>query len=203
MDIISHRGFWIDRTEANTHKAFERAIHNGYGIETDFRDSLGKIVIAHDMAQQADESFCRFLDLVEHTALPLALNIKSDGLASIMGSALKERKLKNWFMFDMSIPDMRAHLAAGNRVFSRLSEVETDIPWPDNIQGIWLDAFEREWFDEATIASLLEKYAVCVVSPELHGRANNACWSMLRPLASHPNLSLCTDLPADAERFFQ
>jgi hypothetical protein len=28
--------------------AFERALQNGFGIETDFRDHNGKVVISHD-----------------------------------------------------------------------------------------------------------------------------------------------------------
>lgn len=203
MEIISHRGFWIDRAEANTYAAFERAVNSGYGIETDFRDCLGKVVIAHDMPTTADDSFERFLDLVGGTQLPLALNIKADGLASVIGTEMRKCQNKNWFVFDMSIPDMRSYLSGGSRVFTRLSEVETDIPWADRIQGIWLDAFDHMWFNETILASLLDNYAVCVVSPELHGRDKRECWALLRNFAAHPRISLCTDFPADAERFFQ
>ena len=44
MKIIAHRGFWIKDSEKNTVKAFERALENGFGIETDLRDYNQKIV---------------------------------------------------------------------------------------------------------------------------------------------------------------
>ncbi|MDR1148515.1 MAG: hypothetical protein LBK66_07780 [Spirochaetaceae bacterium] len=50
MNIIGHRGFWITESEQNTEAAFRRALENGFGIETDFRDCGGNLVISHDPA---------------------------------------------------------------------------------------------------------------------------------------------------------
>ena len=44
---------------------------------------------------------------------------------------------------------------------------------------------------------------VCVVSSELHGRDPTAAWQVLRPLAGHPNLMLCTDVPEKAQAYFK
>ena len=35
MNIIAHRGYWKVSSEMNTRVAFERALINGFGIETD------------------------------------------------------------------------------------------------------------------------------------------------------------------------
>jgi glycerophosphoryl diester phosphodiesterase len=49
MKIIAHRGMWFNKHEQNTLVAFERALENGFGIETDFRDFNGSLVISHDL----------------------------------------------------------------------------------------------------------------------------------------------------------
>lgn len=52
IKIIAHRGMWFQQDEKNTFPAFERALQNGFGIETDFRDCNGELVISHDPASQ-------------------------------------------------------------------------------------------------------------------------------------------------------
>jgi glycerophosphoryl diester phosphodiesterase len=61
MRIIAHRGFWKMKSEQNTMAAFQRAIENGFGIETDFRYHAGNLVISHDLPRDkvltADDLF--------------------------------------------------------------------------------------------------------------------------------------------------
>ena len=49
MEIIAHRGFWKSIEEKNTFDALEKAIKEGYGFETDFRDCGGQILISHNL----------------------------------------------------------------------------------------------------------------------------------------------------------
>src|SRR6185503_18346634 len=88
---ISHRGFWLAPEEKNSEAAFRRSLEKGFGTETDLRDRLGDVVIAHDMAGADNISFDRFLQLYrEYPGDPvLALNIKSDGLQDVVGSYLR------------------------------------------------------------------------------------------------------------------
>lgn len=51
MFIIAHRGLWKHPAERNTLTAFENAFKTGFGIETDIRDCLGKIVISHGLSE--------------------------------------------------------------------------------------------------------------------------------------------------------
>ena len=46
--IIAHRGTWLKLEEMNAFGAFERALEYGFGIEVDFRDRDGHLVISHD-----------------------------------------------------------------------------------------------------------------------------------------------------------
>ncbi|MDA9287275.1 hypothetical protein N9P72_00075 [Amylibacter sp.] len=204
MIIISHRGYWKCADEKNTEIAFSRSFELGFGTETDVRDCIGKLVISHDMPDGSEIKFEDFLSLVGSEDRLLAMNIKSDGLAICLKNAMKNYNPKNWFVFDMSIPDMRAHISVGNPVFARMSEVEMQIPWLDLVEGIWLDSFDDEWFDVGLIRDLIERgKRVCIVSSELHGRCYSTLWQNLLPLSGYDSLILCTDLPELARKFFK
>lgn len=208
MEIIAHRGFWISAEEKNTQTAFLRALENGFGIETDLRDFDGTLVISHDMANAQCLSVDDFLKMVSKTnpSVSLALNIKADGLCQPL-KALLARYTANSFVFDMSIPDTLGYLRLGFTTYLRQSEYECEPAFYDKAAGIWLDCFERDWFDHATIMRHIDAgKKVCVVSPELHKRDYQAVWQMLRALIEEQpvgnRLALCTDFPQDAQRFF-
>lgn len=204
MIVISHRGLWTVPAEKNTKGAFRRSFDAGFGTETDVRDAVGELVISHDMPVGGEMRFDEFVGLSHAAELPLAVNIKSDGLAGRLHEAAARHRLRDWFVFDMSIPDMRDHLRAGNPVFTRMSEVEREPAWLDESQGVWLDAFTTDWFDAAVIEGLLARdKRVCVVSPELHGRTPDAVWSVLQRFRSESRVILCTDCPDRARDYFE
>ena len=204
MKIISHRGFWHTPSEKNTETAFCRSFELGFGTETDVRDSMGELVISHDTPRGGEMSLIDLLSLLGGNEHLLAINIKSDGLAKLLSESMTEYNRANWFVFDMSVPDMRDHFAAGNPVFARMSEVEQEPAWFDRIEGVWLDSFENEWFDSTFISSLIHKgKRVCVVSSELHGRDYSILWSKLLPLSTEDQLILCTDFPGKAKEYFE
>lgn len=204
MKILSHRGYWIDAHEKNADIAFHRSFDSGFGTETDVRDLGGKLVISHDMPVGYPLELSDFLEMLRGRNLPLAINIKADGLAQSLKKTMENYNVSDWFVFDMSIPDMRNYLNAGVPVFARMSEVERTPAWLEQSAGIWLDAFNSTWYSTQFIESLLEKgKRVCVVSPELHGRKHETLWFELLKLHSHESLMLCTDYPAEAKKYFQ
>lgn len=207
MKIISHRGHWLAPHEKNTGAAFARSFSAGFGTETDVRDQAGELVISHDPPVGDCLTLPCFLDdFVSYAGalgMPLAVNVKADGLAVLLRDAFVRHPGLDWFVFDMSVPDTRQQLRAGNPVFVRLSDHEPSPPWLDVAAGVWLDAFDTDWYDAATVQSLLERgLRVCVVSAELQGREPSPLWHVLRPLARHDGLILCTDRPQDAAAFF-
>lgn len=202
MVVISHRGYWKTPTEKNLPVAFERSFSLGFGTETDVRDHLGHLVISHDPPTGSPQTFDDFLHTARKHCVPLALNVKADGLAEKIRAAMADYPAL-WFVFDMSVPDMRHHLAAGSPVYARISEVERNPPWIDRCAGVWLDAFEGEWYDVENVKEFLDAgLRVCIVSPELHGRTHEEAWARLRPLHGDPRVMLCTDLPEHAKAFF-
>ena len=203
MNVLSHRGYWKTAAEKNSLEAFARSFDLGFGTETDVRDCRGELLISHDMPSGGEVTLRQFASLTAGRVLPLAMNIKADGLAESLKAEMEAAQVPDWFVFDMAVPDMRAHIRCGNPVFTRLSEVEREPVWLNHAQGVWLDGFDGVWFEAEMIHSLLRQgKRVCVVSQELHGRDPSSLWAMLLPLAAEERLMLCTDLPEDAQAKF-
>lgn len=216
MRILAHRGWWTTPGEKNARSAFERAFSAGYGIETDIRDCDGQLVVCHDLpAYTADRDlqmrFSDFLDL--YTSFParpmLALNVKSDGLAANLQAVLTDRRINEYFVFDMSVPDTLAYLHAGMPVFTRRSEFETGSVLDDRADGLWLDAFESSHVSGEAITSHVKAgTTVAIVSPELHKRPHLVAWHEWRecwlklPKTDRDKTMLCTDHPDEAAAFF-
>jgi hypothetical protein len=208
MQIISHRGYWKIPAEKNSRAAFERSFSLGFGTETDFRDRDGELVVSHDPAAHGAIPAADVFQLLvrANPALPLAINIKADGLQKLLRTALAEAGIQNYFLFDMSVPDAVQSLKAGLRVYTRHSDVEPAPVLYAESAGVWMDAFhDHGWLTSAAIGDHLARgKAVCVVSPELHGRPQLDFWRTLAqsPVVRSPHLTLCTDLPEDAQAFF-
>jgi len=205
VNILSHRGYWREAGEKNAAVAFERSFRMGVGTEANVRDHCGELVISHDPPLGSEMPLAKFLDILEGRRLPLAINIKADGLAKQLQAIMAERGIVDWFTFDMSPPEMSFQLRLGLPVYTRVSEFEQTPVHYDKAVGVWLDAFETDWHSEPTIAGFLnDGKQVCVVSPELHGRKKDHVWEILRgpSLRDHPRLSLCTDLPEEARLYF-
>ncbi|HVH82360.1 MAG TPA: hypothetical protein VM782_23395 [Stellaceae bacterium] len=170
------------------------------------RDRSGTLVISHDMPDGREITLSALIDLLAARDLPLAMNIKADGLARPLQARLQAAGLSQWFTFDMSVPEMIVQLRLGLPVFTRASEFEQPPACYNNAIGVWLDAFEGLWYTPQVIESFLrDGKRVCIVSPELHGRDYGSLWSLLRSshLSSAPDLMLCTDLPEQAIDYFR
>jgi hypothetical protein len=205
MKILSHRGMWTNHNEKNSIEAFRKAFSFGFGVETDIRDFNKELVISHDMPTSESLLFSTFLEIyLEYDkGLTLALNIKSDGLQSLILQMLKNYDVENYFVFDMSIPDTLLYRQKSIKFLSRVSEIEPIDSLIEGASGIWLDAFNSEWYSLDLIETLLAKnLEVCIVSAELHGRAYNQLWSKILSFSNNQKFSLCTDYPEQARQFF-
>jgi hypothetical protein len=208
MQILSHRGFWQENSEKNQAIAFHRSFSLGYGTETDLRDLAGEIVISHDPPLGGEITLESFFQLYcEHDDnLTLALNIKSDGLQAELKSLIKKYSIKNYFVFDMSVPDARQWLNFGVRFFTRQSEFETIPYFQQQAAGVWLDCFLSDWICEKVIDKYLQQnMQVCIVSPDLHKREYHNFWKYLQTInvINNDNLMICTDHPEEASTFFK
>jgi glycerophosphoryl diester phosphodiesterase len=210
MKIIAHRGYWIEEAEKNSEVAFRRALISGFGIETDIRDMNGGLVISHDIAKPDCMNFSYFMQMVAkyNPQAKLALNIKSDGLHSLV--KLQTADANDFFVFDMSVPDTLGYLKCNIPFMTRYSEYE---PAPSLFKesiGVWVDNFTTADLDLKVVRQFLSVgKEVCLVSPELHKFEYQPFWKKLKIFLSElstddrANVSLCTDYPLDAMEFFK
>ncbi len=206
--IIAHRGYWKTKIEQNSIVALTNAAIQYDGFETDIRDFNEQLVVSHNIADKE----CTRLDCLlgkimsSKTDTIMALNIKSDGLISILKDILKKYNIENYFAFDMSIPQQIEYLNAGLNVFARQSEFETNPTLYDKVQGIWMDGFcEDEWITQELIHEHIKNgKKVCVVSSELHNRKSfKSLWQRIKSCSiEKDDIYICTDYPDEAKEFF-
>lgn len=206
MQIISHRGLWYDFAKENNKKiAFERSFDKGFGTETDLRDVCGKIIISHNMPVGNEITFTELLDIMNGRNLPLALNIKADGMVDEIRQILDYYNHTNYFTFDMSIPDMVVQMSKNICVYTGCSDILNPPVLLEKAQGIWLDSFYSEWFEEKNVTDFLYKgKKVCIVSADLHKREVSEQWNKIKKFSclNNDNLMLCTNEPEQAINFF-
>lgn len=212
MKIISHRGFWNNEIQKNSKESFINSFTQDFGTETDIRDLNGRLVISHDLPIEKDLEldFDAFLKLYKDfsnpdKALPLALNIKADGLQDLLINSLQKFKVENYFLFDMSIPDQLQFIKRNCKVFTRQSEYENIPALYDNAIGVWLDAFEGLWYNGEIINKhLMNEKLICIVSSDLHKRDYLEQWKFIKENLFHcnENIILCTDFPIEAKKYF-
>lgn len=206
MQILSHRGYWQKESEKNQPIAFERSFKLGFGTETDFRVFNGELVISHDIADDTAISAREFFEIYckYDKSLPLALNIKADGLQIKLKNLIVEFCIENYFVFDMSVPDALQYIKHELNVFTRKSEYETMPSFLKESDGIWFDEFKSHWITEEEIANpLSDGKKVCIVSPDLHKREYLKEWKDYKKFKDNTqNLMICTDFPEQAQAFF-
>lgn len=208
MIFLSHRGLWKTKTEQNTLSAFLTSFEKGFGCEIDIRPQNGQLVISHDVPTQLcltlEELFETYQKL--QCNLPIAINIKADGLQTLLQKLIEKYSITNYFAFDMSVADTLGYRKHQLKFFTRQSEYEAIPPLYEDAQGVWLDCFEGDWWKPEDVEPHLQQGKfVALVSPELHQREYHAAWENWRHIEQEFNtdkLMLCTDYPEKAQEFF-
>ena len=135
----------------------------------------------------------------------MAINIKSDGLQDYVKVLLDKYNIKNYFVFDMSVPDHYVYVKKGLVSYTRHSEIELHPNLYKESEGVWMDQFISDWISSDSIIKHIDAgKKVCIVSPELHGRNKENAWSVYKKLPKFylDKIQLCTDFPGEADRFF-
>lgn len=208
MIVLSHRGYWKVVNEKNQLVAFERSFNLGFGTETDIRDYKGELIISHDIADNNCVSAKELFSIYNKydKSLPLALNVKADGLQIKLKELLEQYNIINYFVFDMSVPDGLVYLKQNIKTFTRESEYEKIPSFYDDAYGVWLDEFQRHWINKEVIAEHSKNNKqICIVSPDLHKRDYKNEWQHYKEIEKElgiNNLMICTDFPEEAKEFF-
>lgn len=235
IKIIDHRGRWCtsftqikDISLQNTYTGFLRSFEQGRGVEFDVRDFKGELIISHDIPEgkelTLDEFFQLYLQFKSKVGL-LAINIKADGLQDKIKKLLELYDIENYFLFDMSIPEVIKYSKQNLKFCIRHSEHEKDpksfSPYLyEKAFGIWMDQFSLCPTGTWVTAEIIKEHLDCfkkiiIVSPELHFWGRNKIykniWKQYKNIFevlskcnyNLSNISLCTDLPTDATVFFK
>ncbi len=209
--LLAHRGYWRDPKKRNSNEALREALKLGYGLETDLRvNNYGQLIISHDPFIENSEKPVTFESLVSfykdiESKGALALNIKCDGIHSLIKTILKHYKIDNYFLFDMSIPDLIAGISSGLEQFARASIYEDPESLEDICNGLWIDCFDNEYPKATDIKDLAKSWQkMALVSPELHGHNHLDFWREIKVLnqSEDYDLYLCTDFPDQAAAYF-
>lgn len=198
--IYAHRGFWLSKEEQNSKAAIDRAKNLGFGVELDFRSRGGELVISHDPV--LSDNFVLASE-VEFENIPIACNIKEDGLADLLSEFVIDSRNSNSFLFDGSVPEMLKIREKGIPHAMRVSELEQVLLWKSEF--VWVDSFYSDWWlDSDFVMSIEEKSFLIFVSPELHGRNYFQSWRYLKMLHEVHGLcfGICTDYPLECRNLF-
>lgn len=208
MEILAHRGLWKTQEDRNTINSIYLALDKGFGIETDIRDFNGKLVISHNIADElcpsVEEVFKIYSD--KGYKSQLALNVKADGIQDILKPLLEKYHISNYFLFDMSIPELVVYEREKFNYYTRQSDIENVGVMYKHANGVWLDSFyDEHWITSDIIENhLAHNKQICIVSPELHGYTYEETWKMMKENKYYKSdlVSLCTDKPDLARSYF-
>lgn len=208
VKILAHRGYWNKEISKNSSTALKQAIDHGYGFESDIRDYAGKLVISHNPANENNQDAAEIFHWLaeQQDRFCFAINIKADGLGELLLEQIEKNQIKNYFAFDMSVPQMVEYDNLGLKYFTRQSEIETIPVMYEKASGIWLDGFwGTDWITEELLNRHIEcNKKICIVSPELHKREFKIFWNRLKEFRTDfSQILLCTDYPVEAKDIFK
>lgn len=144
-------------------------VSTDFGIEVDLHYYDSDLYIGHD-PWNLETTFDTFLAGYQHKFM--AINVKQEGIETMILQSLKKYHIKDFFLFDVSFPSLMRLLKTGERRFAlRISDFEQikDIGFFQNkVEWIWLDVFQDNGYLDDSFFSSLESFKKCIVSPELH-----------------------------------
>lgn len=193
MKIIAHRGYWEKKEQQNTYDAIFLGLVYADGIEIDLRIYNNKIIISHD--HQFKRPFYYLEEILELSKeFPhkwWALNVKEDGLSSLLADNLKRYPELNYFCFDMSFPETFLYIKKKIKIASRISDLEQENMFVSKNSIFYIhDHFEK--FKKLNKT----KKNIMIISPELHSERSD--FNSIKKLLDDKknNYFLCTDRTA-------
>lgn len=170
------------------------------GVEVDIRSQGPRLTIHHDPFAEGGD----FEDWVSRYAHgTLILNVKEEGLEHACLALMRKYGIEDFFFLDQSFPFLVKTAREGeSRCAARVSEfetVETALSLAGRIDWVWVDCFTRFPLTPADGRRLREAgFRMCLVSPELQGRFDEAEIEAYRALIADPDLAMdaiCTKRP--------
>tara|TARA_B100000029_G_scaffold496158_1_gene562092 strand:+ start:1062 stop:1646 length:585 start_codon:yes stop_codon:yes gene_type:complete len=176
-----------------------KKIDRKYGIEIDVRSHNSKLILHHDPFKNGP-NFSDFLKYYNHEIL--IINIKEEGIESKILSILKKRRIKNYFMLDVTIPQLTKIINKEKKIAFRISKYENikgAFKFANILKWVWIDTFDGKLPISVKEILILKKnkYKICLVSPELPTRNFSHLKKMKKKIKKYKKLfdAVCTKKP--------
>ncbi len=187
MQYIVHRRNTIEKLKATPCE---------YGIEMDIR-SYGKHLIVHHEPFVDAVLFRDWIKYYKHKTL--ILNIKEEGIESLVKEIVEEHKVREYFFLDLSFPALINMANTGERRmavrFSEYESLETVLSLVGRVEWVWVDCFNIMPLTDLVYRKLSEHFKLCIVSPELQGRGVEEIALYKKRLSSFDIDAVCTKRP--------
>lgn len=191
MKLISHRRNTVSELAATP---------VDLGVEVDIRSQGERLVIHHDPFVEG-ESFEEWIAAYRHGTL--ILNVKEEGLETRLLALMAQHGIDDFFFLDQSFPFLVKWSRAGERRCAvRVSEfetIDTALTLAGQVDWVWVDCFTRFPLTQDDAYRLSAAgFKLCLVSPELQGRAAETEIPALRRLLLSLNIdadAVCTKRP--------
>jgi hypothetical protein len=170
------------------------------GVEVDVRTSGNRLVVTHDPFTDGEE-FLHWAKAYRHALL--ILNVKEEGLETVLLEIMRERDIRRFFFLDQSFPFLLKTARLGERRCAvRVSEfesVETALALAGLVDWVWVDCFSQFPLSRQDGEKLRQAgMRLCLVSPELQGRHDPQEILALRVLLDGSGIApeaVCTKYP--------
>jgi hypothetical protein len=172
----------------------------GYGVEVDLRHDGASLVLQHD-PKRGGERFEKYLRGLGPRFL--VVNSKCDGIEEEALRLLARHRVRQFFFVDLAMPAMARLARRGERrIAARFSEFEPPeavLALEGVAEWLWVDCFTRYPSMGSHRDRLLKNFKICLVAPELHGRASPSRLRARRLASRYGASAVCTDLPVPWE----
>lgn len=169
------------------------------GVEMDIHAFGTELVVHHDPFTQG-VNFQEWLDAYDHRFV--VLNVKEEGVEDLVLECMRERKIEDFFVLDLSLPAFVRVTGAGEtRVAVRISEyepVEAALLFEGRAQWAWIDSFRSfNLSDQGYEALKKAGFKLCLVSPELQRRSTDEVAAMRQHMSGKKIVmdAVCTKRP--------
>lgn len=167
-----------------------------YGVEVDLRDHDGAIVLQHDPFK-GGESFEEYLQYYQHRFI--VLNVKCEGIEERTLQLVAQRGISDCFLLDLSFPALIGLVRKGERRvavrYSEFEPIEGCLALAGKVNWVWLDCFTQYPARPALWDKVLKEFRICLVAPELQGRACPETEDMWALEDLYQMSAVCTKFP--------
>ncbi len=145
-------------------------LNKNFGTEIDIRTLNNKLILNHEPFKKA-VLLSTYLKKFNHKFL--ILNVKEEGIESLILNYIRKYKIKNYFLLDVTVPKIFQFIKSKKKLnlclriskFEKLSNLNF---FHKKISWVWIDTFDNEIpLNIRDLKYLSKRFKLCLVSPEL------------------------------------